>query len=405
MLEILLAVLLLFLVSLYLMSLYASGQGFALRGREYTAATFLARNRMEELVAEPADALTGARGAFPSPHDGYSWEVRLEDYEGDLKVLEVAVRSPRGARSVLRTLRRTNAFHGVACDPAAQQVVFSSPGDGPVHVLVEGEEALPLGGERTQAGGVAGFPGLGLLWVTEGGGVQYFRGDGAGTLGEGVLVDPPRGLARVPRFAGAATDGAGNRLFLADRANRGLWILEDASPFGRTWDARSPLAPEDPPLGTPAGLAVDRAGSVAWVADTEYECLRMLVLGAGRRPSPAADFEEEPGLGWWCRRRFRPPEGMGAPQGVAVNPWGSAVLAVDGRELHLLEFRPRAGGGHSESWNRVALPEALVAARPSGICLDPFRNVVYLNTRAGEVWKHTVAPPGSFLRIQGASGG
>ena len=127
----------------------------------------------------------------------------------------------------------------------------------------------------------------------------------------------------------------------------------------------------------------------------------MLALGSG---SPSPDFEEEPGVGRWHRSRFSPPEGMGPPQGVAVNPWGSLVVTVDPSHLLLLDFRPLPSGGFAQEWERVPLPADLAGARPSGLCLDPFRNVVYLNTRSGQVWSYRLAPPSAFARIYGGDG-
>ncbi len=407
-LEVLLGILLVFLASLYLLSLFSSGHSLALRSREYTVATLLARSRMELLTAAPVDAVLPGRGEFPQPHAGYLWEVRIEDYEGDLKVVEVAVTSPRGARSFLRTLRRQTGFFGVACDPAAHRVVFALPGQAAVQVLQDGGTVspgptLPAGSAPARAGGLAGCPGLGYLWVVDQDNlnVQYFREDPAGGFDGGDSLVPRPGPAAVtPRFAGAASDASANRLFLADRANRGVWILQDASPFGQqTWGEGLPLAPQDPSLGVPSGVAVDASGSVVWVADTENRCLRKLLLSGP--PSPREDFEEEPGVGWWSRRRFHPEEGMGAPQGVAVNPWSSAVLCATESDLWVLDFLPGPSAGFLESWKRVPLPADLVRARPSGVCLDPYRNVVYLNTRSGQLWKHTLAPPGTFSRLYG----
>lgn len=398
-LEVLLAALLLFLATLYLLSLFASGQGFALRGREYSAATLLAQSRMEELLAAPADALQAGPGRFPPPHQGYTCEVRTEEFQEDLLLLEVIVTSPRGARSRLQTLRRVERFFGVACDPAAETLVFTAPGQARTLLLEEGGRptegpGLPEGG---QPGAVAGLPGLGLLWAVDQDGARLgYLPSG----GRAEALAPPSALGgEPPRFAGAAMDPAGNRLFLADRANRGLWILNDSAAFGgRGWDARSPLAPEDPPLGVPSGVGADASGSVVWIGDTEHECLRMLRLST---PADPGGYEREPGVGWWSRTRFRPAEGMGSPQGVAVNPWSSAVFTVDSRDLLRLDFVPGPAGGHRQAWTRTPLPEALAAARPSGLCFDPYRNVVYLNTRGGQVWKHTVAAPGTFLRVAG----
>lgn len=399
-LEILLAILILFLATLYLLSMFASGQGFTVRGREYSATTFLAQNRMEELLAAPADVLAPATGRFTSPHEDYAYEVRISDYEGDLKLVEVIVTSPRGARSRLQTLRRVDTFFGIACDPAANTLVYAAPGQAQLQLLREGASAtagpaLPQG----QPGAVAGHPDTGFLWGVDQnqGRVTYLPTDA-----NAATLEPPSALGQErPRFAGAATDAWGNRLFLADRANRGLWILNDSAPLGgRGWDPRSPVAPEDPALGTPSGVGADAAGSVVWVADTEGQCLRMLRLSA---PIDPTGYEAEPGVGWWSRTQFRPPDGLQAPQGVAVNPWGSTVFTVDGKNLARLDFAPKPAGGYDAAWTLTPLPQALQDARPSGVCFDPYRNVVYLNTRTGQVWKHTLAPPGTFLRLAGGS--
>ncbi len=405
-LELLLAVLLVFLASLYLLSLFSSGAALALRTRDYTVATLLARNRLELLSASPMEAVIEGCGGFPDPHDGYRWDVRVEDYEGDLKMLELVVTSPRGVRSALRTLRRQVDFFGVACDPAAQRVVFAAPGQAAVQILEEEGEvsrgpALPARALPSRAGGVAGCPGLGFLWVVDQANlnVEYFRETQAGLFDAGESRAPAPGPSVAsPRFAGAATDASANRLFLADRANRGVWILRDTGAFGQEpWGNGLPLSPQEPSLGVPSGVAVDASGSVLWVADTENMCLRKLLMHG--LSAPSQDFEEEPGVGWWSRRRYRPDAGLATPQGLAVNPWSSAVLCVTESDLWVLDFVPGPSGIFQESWKRTPLPEDLVRARPSGICLDPFRSVVYLNTRSGQLWKHTLSPPGSFNRL------
>jgi len=408
-LEVLLAILLLFLAASCLLCLFGSGQGLALRGREYSIATLLAGTRMEALLACPLEDVSPGTGEHSEPFLGYTWEVAVLDFDADLKLLEVTVFSPRGARCSLRTLRRTSEFFGISCDPWAGWLLFSVPGDPSVHVLPDGGVAapgptLPPGPSPARAGGLAGLPGSGFLWVADQAhrNVIYFRQRESGGFEKGELH--PLKLSsggKPPSFAGLACDSMANRLFLADRANRALWIMADSPVYSER--VRGPLAPQDPALGTPAGVAVDASGSVVWVADTEHGCLRQLLLG--EQPGPTADHEVEPGVGWWSRECFRPDEGMGSPQGVAVNPWSSAVLCVDEANLHLLEFVPLPAGGFARVWSRRPLPADLVRARPSGICLDPFRNVVYLNTRCGQVWKSTLVAPGSFTPIHGGERG
>jgi hypothetical protein len=407
-LEVLLAILLVFMAASCLLGLFGSGQGLALRGREYSIATLLAGNRMEELLACPLEDVSPGTGEHSEPYRGYTWEVALHDFEGDLKMLEVLVLSPRGARCALRTLRRTSEFFGIACDPWAGWLVFSVPGDPAVRILQDGSRAapgpsLPPGPSPARAGGLAGPPGAGFLWVADQvhRNVVYFRQKESGGFEEGevhALVPPSE--VKTPTFAGLASDGFANRLVLADRANRALWILADSPVDSER--VRGPLAPREPALGTPAGVAVDGSASVVWVADAEHGCLRQLLVGG--EPASPADYEVEPGVGWWNRECFRPEEGMGSPQGVAVNPWSSAVLCVDEGSLHLLEFVPMSAGSYAQVWSRRRLPDDLIQARPSGICLDPFRNVVYLNTRRGQVWKSTLVAPGGFEPIHGGEG-
>lgn len=404
-LETLLAILLVFLATSLLLGVFGSGQDLALRGREYSVATLLAGNRMEALLASPLDEVEPGKGEYAEPYQGYSWEVEVRDFEGDLKILEVSVLSPRRARCVLNTLRRTSDFFGISCDPWAGRVLFCAPGDPAVRILQDVGGAapgpiLPSGSSPSRAGGLAGAPGAGFLWVADPArrSVLYFRQAGTEDFqeGESLSLGPGAEAAR-PRFAGLATDPMANQLLLSDRANRALWILAEP-PLGAE-RVRGPFSPSDPPLGTPAGVAVDGSGSVVWVADSEHGCLRQLLLGGG--PRSGKDYEPEPGVGWWSRECFRPEEGMGSPQGVAVNPWSSAVLCVDEANLHLLDFVPLPGGGFARVWSRRPLPGDLVRARPSGICLDPYRNVVYVNTCSDQVWKCTLSAAGSFEPIHG----
>lgn len=411
MIESLLAVLLLFLAALYLLSLFASGHRHAARTREQGHALLLARNLMEVALAAPAEALASHDPPLPGSHAGYLGRVELLDFQGDLKRLVVTVTAPGGAEVRLQTLRRLESFLGIACDPAAGWVVAARPGAGGLWVHRDGQEELPgppwpAREGQIEAAGVGGVVGQGFVWAVGPGPGQLTRLD-EGEEGRGwqvgPVLSPPRSeRSTPPRFAGLATDGPGERIFLADRASRGLWVIRDEGGVeGPRWLAGAPFSPSDPPLGSPAGVAVTASGDLLWVADGEGACLRKLRLGPSSLGLPEDLYEPEPGLGSWSRTLYRPPEGMGSPRGVAVNPWGSVVVTVDEDTLWILEFLPDPGGGCREVWIRRALPAELVAALPSGVAFDPYRSVVYLNTRAGQVWKASLGPPLTYQHLTG----
>lgn len=76
---------------------------------QLTRAAFLAQQKMEEIAALPAAAVTAGTGCFESPLERYQWRVIVTPLSGDrAKMLEIAVEVTTPVREVytLRTHRR-----------------------------------------------------------------------------------------------------------------------------------------------------------------------------------------------------------------------------------------------------------------------------------------------------------
>ncbi|MBI3924170.1 MAG: hypothetical protein HY319_01390 [Armatimonadetes bacterium] len=386
-LELMLAFVLILLVTLYLMSLFASGQRHNLRAQQYSTGVFLANDKLQELLALPADALDDETGAFSAPFQDYAYTVTVRDYEDDLRELEVLVRSPIGAVAMARTLHGDVRSQGLTVNPSTHQLALTVAGETRLGKFTDNDAGgdvftmLDPAGPAPNPAAVAGQPGWNLLWVVDQeDGPVPFREASSPPWGAPVAVPSPAGLP-TPRFSGAAMDRFGSRLYLADAANRGLWMLADTGT--PSWRTPTPIAPEDPPLGAPAAVATDLFGSLVWVADREFQCLRKLLVTSTPPPYPAADLEAEPGVGYWHRTRFRPAQGMAQPAGVAMDPNGWAVYVLDQGALR--RFVDDTG-----EWTVLSeLPEDLIRAGPAGLAHDPFANVFYVNSRRGSRYKYT----------------
>ncbi len=391
-LEILLAFLIIFLVSLYCMSMFAQGQRHWLRAQEYSVATFLVNEKMQELLAVPGPELTSGAGTFPVPFEDYRFAVTARPFEHDLVELRVEVVSRQGARSGAACLVADNErFFGVAVDPSTNLVAFSR-GDQTISYWDDQTRALaPAIPDRPDGavGAVAGLPGHNKLWsagVTQSlRALREFAPNPREWLGAvPAPLSPAAGVAD-PRYSGLATDASCSYVFLGDAANRAIFLLVDDS--APTWQQGS-ITATNPPLGAPAGLATDDHASLLWVADREYQCLRKLLLVPGKYP--AAQYEQA-AFGWWHRTQFRPGRAVGVlgdPQGIAMDPNGWAVYVTDrGRLWRFTE-------GEATPWVVMAeYPADLVAAGPCGLALDDYDNVIYLSTRLGQLWKCTLAQP------------
>jgi len=403
--ELIIAFVLILLLLLYTISSFVSSHRYLVRGKEYSTALFLAQTQMEILHATPISDVKTGRGNFESPFEGYVYEVELNDWEGDLKQLNVNVVSPRGAIARIKTLRQLQSFQGVVADPATNRLVYATPGSDHLHYvddkpnmtggnLGSGRMPTALGG---LPGALAGDPGWNFLWAvnTTDNTIVPYREEEANSWGAPVAFPAVgQGLAS-PRFAGMAMDRMGNVVYLADWSNRGLWIHLDGLPGLPAGLFKNQIhAPVQPPLGIPSGVATDDTGTLVVVADTENQCLRKLFVNlADPTQTPpgysAEELEAAPNVGYWLKERLRHPKGMGAPQGVVLNTSGWAVYAVDRAYLYrMIEEEPG-----SYDWKRWELPEAVAEAGPSGMAYDEFDNVIYLLTKSGSLWKHKVATP------------
>jgi len=405
--EMLIAFVLVLLLLLYTISSFVSSNRYIKRGKEYSTALFLSQSKMEALQVTPMADLSLGEGHFEGEFERYAYTVELLPWEDDIQQLQVHVTSPRGAVARISTLRQVQTYQGIVADQATNTVVYSKPGSS---TLFSWDDKT--NGPRTQlpkplpggeAGALAGFPGWNLLWAADMANntlVPYKEADPEpwGTpVSFPNLTDQGFGPTRI---AGICMDVMGNFVFAADWSNRGVWIYTDGLPgLPVGFHENRPHAPVSPPLGIPSGVATDPAGSVVLVADTENQCLRKLFVNLGSptsRPDgyDSEDLERAPKVGYWLKERMRHPQGMGAPQGVALNSTGWVAYTVDRAYLYqMIESQP----GQYE-WKRFRLDPELAEASPSGLTLDEFNNLIFLVTKNGELWKYHI-PSNDFDRL------
>lgn len=402
--ELLMAFVLVLLLLLYTISSFVSTHGYLRRGKEYSTALFLSQTRMEKLHATPMSDILSGEDKFAAPFHEYLYRVDLKPWDSDdLQQLSVTVTSPRGAVAHINTLRQKQSFQGIISDPATNKLIYTKPESdklfsweergtnvgGPEATLAQG---LPSGGK---VGALAGSPGWNFFWAVDqtNNTLLPYRESEANPWGQPVPFPAVRGLGPA-RLSGIAMDQMGNLVFAADWSNRGLWIHPDGLP-GPYANVRflngGPIAPTQPPLGIPSGVSVDPTGSLVVIADTENQCLRKLFVNlANPTERPAGygsdELEAATGVGYWLRQRLRHPQGMGAPQGVAVSYTGWAVYTIDRAYLYqMVEPDPK-----DYRWSRFALPGELSSAGPSGLAYDEYNNLIFINTKSGEVWKYDI---------------
>jgi DNA-binding beta-propeller fold protein YncE len=406
--ELIIAFVLVLLLLLYTISSFVSSHRYIVRGKEYATALFLAQTQMEMLHATPiSDIQEIGPGVarFEPPFENYFYDVSLNDWDGDLKQLDVNVTSPRGAIARIKTLRQLQSFQGVIADPATNRLVYTVPGSNLLHYYDDApgkpgtlSAALPNGGVP---GGLAGDPGWNLLWAvnTTDNSIVPYREQNPGPWGTPIEIPKVSEELASPRIAGISMDIMGNIVYIADWSNRGLWVYLDGVPGmkngTKTGLYRDELhAPVQPPLGIPSGVTTDPTGSLVVVADTENQCLRKLFVNLGNpsaRPEgyKSEELEFAPGLGYWLKERLRHDKGMGAPQGVVLNSSGWAVYTIDRAYLYrMIEQTPG-----EYDWKRWELPKELADQGPSGLAYDEFDNLIYVTTKNGGLWKHKVATP------------
>lgn len=389
-LEVQVSLLLLLLVTLYLMSLFASGQRHARRSVDYSRCTLLAHSRLEEAKTVPPRELTTGTRQETDPNPGFNTTLTLTPYESGLYLLEVQALAPSGALARAFTLVSDPVgFGGVISDEFSHKVVWVNGTD-----LMAWDDlartASNLGpvGDGRQAGGLAGRPGTNFFW--RGGGkenpVSYLESLPApGTWGTALTppVGTPDSWKSTAFFSGLASDWGTSRLVAADVANRGLWFSD-----GVAWSGANVTRPKNPALGRPAGVVCDPAMSLVWVADPDYQCLRKLVSPEAAGAYPAADMESAGALGSWHRKRFRPPGtlSMGSPVGLAMDSQGWGVLVHDRARLY------RFIDG-TNTWELLGqFPPALIAELPSGMSTDRYGSVLFLTTERGSLWKVRANP-------------
>lgn len=391
-LEIQISLLLLLLITLYLMSLFASGSRHAARALDYSRATTLARRRLEGVRRLPSDDITPGLERSDDPNPGFNTTLTVTPFGPLLTLLQVEAHAPSGAVATCSTLvEDPTLIRGVACDPFTSQVAWTSGTELRIWDDLTASRAATLADPESRKNGpVVGLPGSGFLW----------RGDrmlppiahrSAGW--DPPLLSPvalPDNDTAAPRWSGGVSDAFTTQSLWTDAANRCVWWHN-----GAAW---SRLKPANPPLGRLTAVAADPALSLVWVADLDNGCLRKLVNSVSAASSGLDGSGEAAGsFGFWDRRKFRPRPAdrlaMGTPLALAMDPQGSGVFVHDGCRLY------RFDEARSPQWTEwCALDPALVAEGASGMAADRFGSTLFFNTRADSLWKVklTGGGPGVF---------
>jgi len=389
-LEILISFVILLLVTLYLMSMFASGHRHSRRAQQFSIASFLVNQKMQDLLVTPVDDLSGMPGVYPEPPstfaepwDEYVYEVHVIPDDPPLYALDVEVRSPIGSIARARCITSAElSMSGIAVDPYANFLAFMdqtelkiiSDGSPPALITTSAPGTGRLGGM------LAGSPGFNLLYQAgqSQGLISYHEALPSPNTWGGPLPALPASLAPF-RYTGVAIDRYDNLAVVGDANNRCLWVYQG--------DAAAPwtgLKPANPGLGSPAGIAMDPYASLVWVADNENQCLRKFMRSPVPPKYAAKEIEADPsGLGWWSTTRFRPPapQTMGSPRGMAMDPSGWAVYVLDGARLWTFVE-------DDSSWTSVDLPADVIARIPSGLALDAHDSVFYVSCVLGQVARY-----------------
>jgi len=75
--------------------------------RNKTMAAFLAQEKMEEVIYQPAELITPEAGRFRERFDSYRWRVGIEPHSDELNRITVTVRGPRSEEVSLTALKRS----------------------------------------------------------------------------------------------------------------------------------------------------------------------------------------------------------------------------------------------------------------------------------------------------------
>jgi hypothetical protein len=286
-------------------------------------------------------------------------------------------------------------FAGVVTDPYTNLQTYSN---GSLLTTFDGSSnnnsgIAPPDGRRF--GGIAGVPGSNLLWSASGpNGLMKFleAGPPVGWVGPvgfdvGAIA---RGLT-TPSYNGISSDSFGNYQLAADSLNRCVWLTSD--PAGVV----EPLRPSTMPLGQPSGIATDPYASLVWVCDQENQCLRKLLLQAGPTGYVPGELDGPPASGtqaYWVNRQYKPAANLmlGNPQGIAMDKFGWAVYVVDRSRLYRYI-------DSDNTWTVMGkFDQAQIDQGISGLAMDSYNNLLYLNTLEGKLYEITipsVTAPGS----------
>jgi len=375
-LEVMIALFLLFMASFFILEMFGQALLTFSRSKDFTVATFLAQQKMEEVLY--LDTIPGQSGSFSAPFDVYTFTVAMLPYNGMFNTLRVDVSGPRGVRSRLVALKSVPAeFVGVATDLASSIVAEADPATNKVR-LYSGDSfttpltelpspslpVLPTVGQAGKPAGVAqDFLG-GTVWV----------GDRINKLLYVAYLDSPS-----PIWTATATPPLGVPSGVATDAHAStVWVGIANPPTGNgiqrynadagTWGAVLPL----PGGGQPAGLATDASGNFVWVANMLANKVQVYDSGAGTWGSDLA-----PGGGF-----------IEGPRGLAVTSQGQFLWVADLTNLYRYD---------GSSWSAFPLPTALQTAdtRALGLATDQFGNLVWLHTTDNTLWVYDGA---TFVR-------
>lgn len=387
--ELMIAFLILLVVALYIMSLFASGQKHWLRAQQYSIASFLVHGKMQEAMLIPLKELPTGRRKFDPPYEDFAYQVDFASYEGGsfLYTLDVEVFSRIGTSARASTLVGDDQqFAGVVTDPYTNLQTYSN---GSLLTTFDGSSNNNSGTapDGRRFGGLAGVPGSNLLWSASGpNGLMKFleAGPPVGWIGPvGFDVGAiSRGLT-TPSYNGIGADSFGNYQLAADSLNRCVWLTSD--PAGVV----EPLRPNTMPLGQPSGIATDPYASLVWVCDQENQCLRKLLLQASPTGYGPGELDGPPASGtqaYWVNKQYKPAANLmlGNPQGIAMDKFGWAVYLVDRSRLYRYI-------DSDNTWTVMGtFDQAQVKQGISGLAMDSYNNLLYLNTLEGKLYEITI---------------
>ncbi len=263
-LETLVSLYLLFLISVYLLQLFAGGCKALDRSVEFTTATFLAQEEMEQVL--PQDVVVAAQGNFNGDFADYSYAVSTSEYSPTLQRIEVDVRGRHGVTAALVALKAGPPdFAGISTDQSSCDATFRRQQNLQPDCYVPPTFALPQAlPDSGEASGIACDDTGSVSFVADRYNCQlwYYDVNATGSPWSGPF-HPDTGMGTP---AGVATDSFANEAWVSDQSNRAIWKF-----YNGIWTR---VQPSNPPLGVPAGIATDAAASNVWVVDTTNQCVR-----------------------------------------------------------------------------------------------------------------------------------